>query len=58
MKGVVEDSVMDVVVSSFFGYVSCINAINYHYFFVIFVDLDLEISHGKNILITGCTGKN
>ena len=27
-------------------------------FFLIFVDLDLEISHGKNILITGCTGKH
>ena len=58
MKGVVEDSVMDVVVSPFVGYVSCVNAINYYCFFVIFVDLDLEISHGKNVLISGCTGKN
>ena len=49
---------MDVVVSPFVGYVSCVNAINYYCFFVIFVDLDLEISHGKNVLITGCTGKN
>ena len=32
MKGVVEDPVMDVVVSSFVEYVSCINAINCYYF--------------------------
>ena len=36
MKGVVEDSVMDVVVSPFVGYVPCINAINY-FFFLLFL---------------------
>ena len=55
MKGVIEDSVMDVVVM-------LLSVVHKRdkllLFFVIFVDLDLEISHGKNVLITGCTGKN
>ena len=54
-KGVIEDPVMDVVVM-------LLSVVHKRdkllLFFVIFVDLDLEISHGKNVLITGCTGKN
>ena len=60
MKGVIEDPVMDVVVMDVV--VMLLSVVHKRdkllLFFVIFVDLDLEISHGKNVLITGCTGKN